>query len=445
MTDQFTLLAVDDDQSLLTSLGRILKLEPLRLLTTHEPQQALPLLQSHSIHLVLLDLRMPELDGMTVLLEIKNKYPDIPVVMLTGHGSIKDAVEAVKLGAADFLEKPCPPATLVHKIRGYYSSWHGQQTEAEDEKRKFDFPELIGSSPPMQKLKDVILRVAKSDATVLLHGETGSGKELVARAIHHHSQRKKATFVPVDCATISENILESELFGHKQGAFTGAVAHKEGLFLSADQGSLFLDEIGEFHLDLQAKLLRTLQERQVRPVGSNRSYAVNIRIISATNKDLEEESRQGRFREDLYYRLSAIVVDIPPLRERGEDIALLVQSLLRKNSQETPLQIDDKALSLLLAHSWPGNVRELENVITRAAALCEDATITESDLPDKIRQQTVQSGVQPSSNPLLLREKAVLEEILQQTCGSRRETARILGISEATLYRKLKKNGISKG
>ncbi|MEA3545478.1 MAG: sigma-54 dependent transcriptional regulator, partial [Thermodesulfobacteriota bacterium] len=291
----------------------------------------------------------------------------------------------------------------------------------------------------MQQLKRLLIRVAKTDAAILLHGETGVGKELVARAIHQHSPRNKEIFVPVDCATISEKILESELFGHRKGSFTGAEADKEGLFLAADQGSLFLDEIGEFQLELQAKLLRVLQERQVRPVGSNKASAINIRLIAATNKNLLQEVEQGHFRSDLYYRLAAIEIEVPPLRERCDDIPLLVAPLLQRQTLDPDCSFSPQAMEQLKRYNWPGNIRELENVITRAVTLCEGQSITLADLPAKIRQN------QPTTATACLDsfEKTALESALDQARGNRRQAAEQLGISEATLYRKLKKAGLS--
>lgn len=443
MPHAFTLLAIDDDLALLKSLSRILKLEPLRLISTHEPQQSLPLLENNQIDLVLLDLKMPGMDGMTVLRTIKATFPTLPVILLTGHGSIQQAVQALKDGAEDFIEKPCSPATLIEKIRAFYPCATAPVDSApQPGMAAADFPHLIGNSPVINELKALIVRIAKTDASILIHGETGTGKELVAQAIHHHSHRSHEIFVPVDCATINENILESELFGHRQGAFTGALYHKTGLFLAADKGSLFLDEIGEFHLDLQAKLLRTLQQRQVRPVGSDRAYAINIRLIAATNKNLERQVEQGHFREDLFYRLSTIVLEVPPLRARGADIAQLAQFFADKIAPSRQLKIDAQVLDRLNTYTWPGNVRELENVITRAVTLCQGNTITCLDLPEKLQICLPQYAA--AHTPLQQHEKLTLERVLEQTGGNRRRAAEILQISEATLYRKLKKTGLSK-
>ncbi|MBN2644167.1 MAG: sigma-54-dependent Fis family transcriptional regulator [Desulfuromonadaceae bacterium] len=438
MTHLFTILAVDDDNVLLNSLRRILKLEPVSLLTTTSPEQALALIQNQAVHLLLLDLRMPGMSGIEVLQRVKRLQPGLPVLMLTGQGTIQDAVKAVKMGATDFLEKPCPPATLVQRIRAFYPPQ--ADTPSEPAKAPPSFPELIGDSAPMRRLKQLIGRIAHSEASVLLHGETGTGKELVARAIHRLSPRNSGVFVPVDCATISEKILESELFGHRRGAFTGAESHRQGLFVEANGGTLFLDEIGEFQLELQAKLLRVLQERQVRPVGSNQSIPINIRIVAATNKDLLQASHAGGFREDLYYRLCAIELEIPPLRHRCEDIPALAQHFIRKHASNNDYFLSLEAVGILKQYDWPGNVRELENTLIRALALCQQQQITPDDLPAKITLQ--KNGSHTSS--IADMEKIALSEALAQTDGNRREAAKKLGISEATLYRKLKKSGLSK-
>ena len=434
MVQKLTILAIDDDPSLLKSLGRILKLEPVRLLTSCNPQDALGLLNEQAVGLVLLDLRMPGQDGISVLKRIKKMHPQLPVLMLTGHGSIQDAVKAVKLGAYDFFEKPCPPTELISRIREFYPD--GRPKSSSTAVGDTNSLQLIGESPPMQKLKKLIQRIAPSDTTVLIHGETGVGKELVARSIHARSRRSTKLFVPVDCATISEKIIESELFGHRRGSFTGAVADKKGLFLEADGGSLFLDEIGEFHLDLQSKLLRVLQERQVRPVGSNRVNAFDVRLIAATNRDLSRQVAQGLFREDLYYRLATIIITVPPLRERRDDLPLLVETFLSRHAPKRELLLSNSALDLLLAYNWPGNVRELENAVLYAITLCENKCITPEDLPPQI----LDTAERVYSTSLDNYEKTALRDALAQTGGNRRQTATLLGISEATLYRKLKRN-----
>lgn len=443
MPKKINVLAVDDDVSFLNSLVRIFKLEPVSLLTTQYPQRVLSILEAENINLVLLDLKMPGQDGLSLLADIKSKFPKLSVVMLTGHGGIQDAVCAVKNGADDFIEKPCPPVVLVELVRGYSVRFEDSVEMLEREEKEFSFPSLVGVSSVMQELQEMIVRVARTKATILLHGETGTGKELVAKAIHAHSLRNKEAFVPVDCATISENILESELFGHKQGSFTGAVCHREGLFAEADRGTLFLDEIGEFHLGLQAKLLRTLQERQIRPIGSNRSISVNVRLIAATNKDLEVESANGNFREDLYHRLSTITLQIPPLRERLEDLPLLVDHILMTMGAKDLVFSEDIMRCLTLYH-WPGNIRELQNVLMLAFTLSKNSVITLDDLPAKIVKCSSNVVAVAKPNSLLAHERIALEAILKQTGGNRREAAKLMDISEATLYRKLKKNGLSK-
>lgn len=440
MLSEFTVLAVDDDRTFLNSLGRILKLEPVQLLTSDEPRFVLSKLKTSNINLVLLDLRMPTFDGVSLLIEIKKNHPHLPVVILTGHGSVKEAVNTVKMGADDFLEKPCPPAALVQKIRYYREQWQKDDANVSESTA---LTALIGSSAAMNALKTSIRQVAKSDASILLFGETGTGKELVAQAIHRESARAKENFVPVDCATLGKEILESELFGHKQGAFTGAQSNRQGLFLEADGGTLFMDEIGEFPLDLQAKMLRSIQERQVRPVGDNKCYSVNIRLISATHRDLEQLATLGKFREDLYYRVATIVVEIPPLRERREDISLLAQHFLEKHAPSRTLNISPEVQDIFDNHSWPGNIRELENVMHRAATLCDTNTLSSRYLPAKLLTKSVTQTLSPTDNLLSQHEKTALQQTLEQSHGSRRMAAKILGISEATLYRKLKKFGLS--
>ncbi|SDE43469.1 sigma-54-dependent transcriptional regulator [Desulfuromonas thiophila] len=435
----FRLLAVDDDAVLLKSLERILRKEPLQLLTCADPTQVLDLLARQQVDLVLLDLCMPGLDGLRLLEQIQAFHPGLPVIMLTGHGGVSEAVAAMQRGARDFLEKPCAPQQLLAKLQPFYRDRPPQADQA-PAAPGFDFPPLIGQAPAMQDLKERIARVAQSDATILIHGETGSGKELVAQALHAHSRRRQGPFVPVDCATLSSQIIESELFGHSQGAFTGAIRAQQGLFRAANGGSLFLDEVGEFPLELQAKLLRSLQQRQVRPVGSSQAEAVDIRLIAATNKDLAAEVRHGRFRDDLYYRLSAIVLQVPPLRQRLEDLPQLCQALLPRLAGGLPVRLDAAVLPCLQRYNWPGNVRELENVLSHALALQSDGVIRCKDLPPL---QYGEETPAATDNLLLANERAALQDALRRTNGNRRAAAALLGISEATLYRKLKKNGLS--
>lgn len=435
----FTILALDDDSVILSSLKRILSLEPYRLITCTDPRQAMQVLEAESVELVLLDLRIPGHDGMTILRDITSLYPDVTIIMLTGHGGVQQAVEAIKMGAADFLEKPCPPELLCRRLATYCTIWQERQQRQKKGEQVFNFPGLIGDSTAMSELKSLIIRVAATDTTVLIQGESGTGKELVARAIHHHSVRRSGPFIPVDCAAISENILESELFGHEKGSFTGADVPAKGLIRSADGGTLFLDEIGELPKVMQAKLLRTLQEYEVRPVGSAKSYPVDIRVLAATNRSLAQEMAQGLFRHDLYYRLSTIILDLPPLRERYDDIPVLAGYFIERYCQTGPLTVSEEALHLLHHYNWPGNVRELENVIRRAVALTEHESIGVADLPATIvMTRDMEPQLKTKSDSLTAYERVALENALKKTGNNKRQAAALLGISEATLYRKLK-------
>jgi len=381
---------------------------------------------------------------MALLRDITALYLDMTVIMLTGHGGVKEAVEATKLGAADFLEKPCPPEILCQRLATYYAIWQQRRNKSSKGEHSFSYPGLIGESAVMQALKALIVRVAASDATVLIQGESGTGKELVARAVHHHSIRSHKPFIAVDCAAISENMLESELFGHEKGAFTGADTPASGLIRTADGGTLFLDEIGELPLTMQAKLLRTLQEFEVRPVGSTKIYPVDIRIIAATNRDLAQDVVERSFRSDLYYRLSAISLELPRLQDRLQDISLLVRHFIACFCPENSVDVKREALHLLECYSWPGNVRELENVIRRAIALKEETSIGVGDLPATIVIEQGNTEVfKPVDDSLAAYELLALKNALDKSSNNRRQAASLLGIGEATLYRKLKQFGLS--
>ncbi len=441
-----TILIVDDDEPYLHSLKRVLRKDPFRILATTDPYEGLLLMARESVDLVLLDLRMPRRDGLEVLDEMVCLHPEVPVIMLTGHGNVQLAVQAIKQGAADFLEKPCP-ATVLRQILAHHCHLRRQTTGSTlsaAARQEFAFADLVGDSPPMQRLKSLLVRVAASDAPILLLGESGTGKELAARAIHRHSRRSDQPFCAVDCAALNENVLESELFGHEKGAFTGADKPARGLIRSADRGTLFLDEIGELPLAMQAKLLRTLQEREVRPVGSHRSLAVDLRLVAATNRDLDQAVASGLFRSDLYYRIAAIPVILPPLRERGDDIALLARHILQRIDQGAGKRLDEEAIALLQAHSWPGNVRELENVLRRAVVLAEQEVITPADLPATVvMTDGCRAPRLPEGDSLADYERLALTNALRKTGHNRRRAAQLLGISEATLYRKLKQFDLS--
>jgi len=448
--DKFSLLIVDDEPAVLSVLKRTFLEKGYQIHTARHAEEALALINMVRIDAAIIDLKMPGMDGLALLKELKNDFPQIMSIILTGYGGIKEAVEAIKLGAVDFLEKPFSPEGLRARITQLYKIW---KLSSENRKLRdaveiqFGFERLVGNSTPILNLKQMIIQVGPGDAPILIHGETGTGKELVARAVHYHSTRSEGNFVPVDCAAISETVIESELFGHVKGAFTGAHISTLGLIRSAHKGTLFLDEVGELSQAIQAKLLRTIQEGEVRPVGSSKSHKVDIRIVSATHRDLVSEVAQGIFREDLYYRLNVIAINVPSLIGRKEDIPLLARYFLKRFSTDlSPVKdISEHALICLENYHWPGNIRELENIIRRAVALGKSELILPEDLPPEIYAppvETSQNNDLPADYSLAAYEKTAILNALAKNENNRKNAAKMLGIGEATLYRKISKYGI---
>ncbi len=446
--DAITVLVVDDERSNLESLEKIFQRENMRALTAIDAKQALEVVRTHRVHVVLTDLMMPGTTGLDLLRAIKQVAPEVEVVLMTAYGSVESAVSAMREGAYDFVEKPLKRLSIVKSVR---KAAEKQKLVAENKSLRQELKllttrEIVGSSPAWRRVVDVATQAAPSMATVLVLGESGTGKELLARYIHERSQRAKGPFVAVNCAAIPETILESELFGHEKGAFTGAIARRDGRFAKAAQGTLFLDEIGELSPQVQVKLLRVLQEGEYEPVGGNTTRA-DVRVVAATNRDLLAEVQAGRFREDLYYRLNVIAVTAPPLRVRREDIPLLTDHFLglycAKNAKAriTPTR---GAMERMLDYAWPGNVRELENVIERAVVLSRSDTLAEQDLPDVIAKATPDARsslafeIGTTLDELELR---VIRETLRHTKGDKGLAAQLLGISTRTIYRKL--DGVS--
>lgn len=439
-----TVLVVDDERSNVESLEKIFQRENMRVLVAGDAKHALEQVRSHRVHVVLTDLMMPGTTGLELLRAIKQVQPEVEVVLMTAYGSVEAAVNAMREGAYDFVEKPLKRMTIVKSVRK--AAERGRLLEEnrhlKDEIKMLTKREIIGSSPAWRRVIEVATQAAPSTATVLVLGESGTGKELLARYIHERSARARKPFVAVNCAAIPETILESELFGHERGAFTGAVAKKDGRFAKATGGTLFLDEIGELSPQVQVKLLRVLQEGEYEPLGGN-TVKADVRIVAATNRDLLAEVQGGRFREDLYYRLNVIAVTAPPLRARREDIPLLVDhfvGLYAKKNGKARLAVARAALERLGDYSWPGNVRELENVIERAVVLSRAETLTEHDLPEAIaksQRDAPEALAFPVGTPLADIELRVIKETLRHTKGDKGLAAQLLGISTRTIYRKL--------
>jgi DNA-binding NtrC family response regulator len=447
MDNSTAILIVDDEPDMRALLKDVLEERGHRVQAASGGREALKKLAEEEYSVVLTDLRMKEMQGLELLAEIKRTHPDINVILMTAFGSVESAIEAMKQGAYDYLTKPVKTEELIlvtEKALREASLRHEVGRLRREVHKEYSFHQILGKSKPMQQVFDLIRRVADSPTNVLITGESGTGKELVAKAIHYNSERRDAPFVPVNCAAIPEALLESELFGHVKGAFTDAKGDKRGLFEEAQKGTLFLDEISELPLMLQAKILRAIQEREIRRVGATKSMPVDVRIIAATNLHLAEEVKAKRFREDLYYRLNVIEIHLPPLRERREDIPMLVGAFLKKcadASHKNLRGMHETALALLMDYSWPGNVRELENVIERAVTLARGEQIVAEDLPPSIQGSRGDRAVIDEAAERILPlgdvEKEYILRILDKTGGNKYQAAQALGIDRKTLYRKL--------
>jgi DNA-binding NtrC family response regulator len=445
------ILVVDDDAVARQLLGDALKKDGYEVEIASGGAEAIALGRVEPFDVVLTDIRMGEVDGLAVLREFRQRSPETAIVLLTAFGSMDGAIEAIKQGAYDYLAKPFKKEDikLVVKRSMEHSRLVRENARIREELRERQGAPLVGSSPAILEVYKLVARVASGRSTVLLEGESGTGKELVARAIHANSPRKDRAFVPVNCGALTETLLESELFGHDKGAFTGAVATKRGLFEAADQGTLFLDEIGDISPALQVKLLRVIQEQEVRHVGGTASIKVDVRIVAATNRDLAQMVREGRFREDLFYRLDVVRIVLPPLRDRREDIPMLAHHFLCKASAANNHPVRGfvpETMALLERYHWPGNVRELENIIERTVSLAPGPLIMPDDLPDTVRK----AGAAPAGRDESLLsmdevEKRHLSRVLRETGGNKVRAAKILGIDRRTLYRMAERFGMDLG
>jgi two-component system response regulator HydG len=445
-----TILVADDEKAHRLMLRAHLEREGFDVVEASDGQDAIAKVAERIVDLVLMDIRMPVIDGMEALAKIKKLNPAVPVIIMTAYGSIGSAVEALKSGAEDYLSKPLDMDELIFKVN---KALRYRQLEEENVLQKerlgmrFDFSRIIGTSPAIKELFETLSMVAPTEATILLLGESGTGKELVANAIHQNSPRREKPYVKVNCAALPETLLESEIFGHEKGAFTGATGKKKGRFELADGGTIFLDEIGEMSLPTQTKILRVLQEREFEPVGGTKTIKVDVRIIAATNKQLEQEVSKGRFREDLYYRINVVPITIPPLRERSEDIPLLAGHFLRIYSEKNKRAIrgfEPGVMQAFMQHSWPGNVRELENIVERMVIMSRGDTVGLNDLPPALASHQQEEGRTPSPTSLRDVERETIVKTLRQTGGNRTKTAAILGITRKTLQNKIKEYAIDK-
>lgn len=459
------ILIVDDEQEALENCRRILSRVPYDCLVSSDPNEALNMIERQRPGLVLTDLRMPKLDGIEVLAAAKRKDPTVLVVLLTAHATVETAVTAMRYGAFDYITKPFTSDELVQVARRAFESIPvnvgvGARTGAPMERSAPSPPDeaiqLVVNSVAMREVLALVNKVARTDSNVLVYGESGTGKEMIARLIHESSSRSGRPFIPVDCVSLQDSLLETELFGHEKGAFTGAHTAKAGLFEAADGGTVFLDEVSGMTANLQARLLRVLQERHVRRVGGTRFTPLNVRVIAASNQNLEGLCKRETFREDLYYRLNVISINLPPLRARGEDILLLANEFLTRFAQRvradagTVPTIDPSAADLLLRYPWPGNVRELRNVMERAAVLVDGATVTSMHLPERFLALAERDPLQPESSSFKqAKQQAVqsfernfLVDLLKRNDGHMSRAAREAGVDRKTIERMVKKHGL---
>lgn len=451
MSAPITILAVDDEPNMRRLLEISLRQAGYRALSASHGREALEIIQQQQIDLVVSDLHMPGMNGLQLLQALRKEYEHLPFIMVTAQGEIKTAVEAMKLGASDYILRPFELETLEVAIEKALTLKRiRQENTFFKETQQPDVTGLVGNSPAMQSLKQMIQQAAPERATVFIVGETGTGKELVAKALHEASPRQSALFVAVNCAAIPADILESELFGHEKGAFTGAVKERIGKFELANGGTLFLDEITEMPIQLQSKLLRILQESVVEKLGGNRQIALDVRVVAATNRDPIQAVKEGKLREDLYYRLNVLQLQIPPLRERSDDIGLLAEFFLGKRQ----CQLSESARLCLQHYAWPGNVRELENILERAAILAGNQTILPQHLPADIGGSTADTSASPETPPAAetnalsiprtteAMEKRLISQALETCQGNKTKAARLLEISERSLWNKLNQYGL---
>ena len=446
---KFTILTIDDEENIRNGLADNFELEGYEVKQAASGKEGLQLIEKGDIDLVITDLRMDGISGQEVVNQVTSKYPGIPIIVLTGHGSIEDATAAIKKGAYDFLTKPLD---LTHLNKIVKNALQGrelalQKTQLLKELNNFKtLDKMVGKSAELRKVSETISKVAPSKATVLITGESGVGKELVADEIHNLSNRKDKPFVKVHCAALSESLLESELFGHEKGSFTGADTMQKGRFELAHGGTIFLDEIGEINQSIQVKILRVLQEKKFERVGGEKTIDVDVRIVAATNKNLEEEVKAGRFREDLYYRLNVVRIQMPSLRERKDDIPLLVKSFLREFNLENEKNVtgfDAKSKAAILKYNWPGNIRELRNCVECAVVMCNGEEITLEDLPVSVRESVEDKNITiPHGITLDEAEKIIIRNTLTMEGGNKTKVAQILGIGRKTLHRKLQEYGM---
>jgi DNA-binding NtrC family response regulator len=450
LQDRGRVLVVDDEVETAFLMKAVLEDDGHHVVAVGSALEALEVVMREEIDVVVTDLSMKELDGIGLCSRVAAARPGTPVIIITGNASLDVAVEAIRAGAYDFVVKPVE-ANRLTEVVSRATAVHGARTSVDRLQaaaEKAATPNMLGSSAAIMKVHDLVARVASSAASILIQGETGTGKELIARALHEASGAK-GRFVALNCAAVPFNLLESELFGHARGAFTDARSQRNGMFLEADRGTLFLDEIGDLPLEIQPKLLRALQERTVRPIGSNIEVPFNTRLVVATNRNLDDDVRNKRFREDLFYRIGVIKIDLPPLRDRGGDVIELAVRFLSRFARRTdgePLRLSNAAAQKLLTYPWPGNVRELENCIERAAVVARHREITIADLPENVRDHMT-AGAPPSNDiasiiPMEEYERRYVVRVIMQLDGNKARAAKLLGMNRKTLYRKLERWGV---
>ncbi len=444
----FTILIIDDEKNIREGLSAALELDGYSVKLAANGAEGLALIEKGDIDLVITDLRMPGVSGEEVLAKVRGESPGIPVIVLTGHGSIDTAVDAMRNGAYDFLTKPLSLDRLSLIVKRALAGReleirHSSLQQELDAKTSFE--SIIGKSNEMQRIFQMVRKAADSKASVLITGESGTGKELIANALHNLSPRKNNPFIKVHCAALSETLLESELFGHEKGAFTGAASRKRGRFELANTGTIFLDEIGEINQNVQIKILRVLQDKRFERVGGEETLEVDVRVIAATNRNLEEEITQGRFREDLFYRLNVVHIQVPPLRDRKDDIPLMLNAFLDEFNRENNKSItgfDSRSRSALYKYDWPGNIRQLRNCVESAVVMCSGNEITLEDLPPTVRGAAESNVIQvPMGVTMAEAEKIIIQQNLASNQGNKTKTADILGIGRKTLHRKLEEYG----